>query len=182
MEIEQPAEALSPNVSETSLSRPIFAPYCVGVGIDAGFGGDLVVPTAMGFDLDHPYTAVGKNPQTFRGTCEDLSGFCDQSLDYIHASHLLEDFTWPQLREKIIPEWKRVLKVGGLLLVNSPDQQKFLAHCAATGQGTNEAHKEYDFGLPKWNEQVVDPTGPWEVVMEDAGFGPYSFLQILRKV
>jgi hypothetical protein len=169
-------------MSETSESRGIFMPYCVGIGLDMGFGGDLVVKTALGFDMPKPYTSVGGDHQTFRGDCRDMSGFCDGCMDYIHSAHLLEDFSYEELATRIIPEWRRVLKVGGYLMTNCPDQRKFLAHCASTGQPINLAHKELDFSLEKWNHHVVANTGNWEVVLEQDGLGPYSWIQILRKV
>lgn len=171
-------------MSETASSRHIFAPYCKGLGIDMGFGFDLVVPTAMGMDLPQPYTRVGGDKQTLRGSCKDLSGFCDESLDYIHSSHLCEDFSYHELSQKIIPEWRRVLKVGGYLLTNCPDQQKYLEVNRRNGtmDSVNQAHLEQDFSLEKWNHHVVANTGPWETVFEEPNHGEYSWLQVLRKI
>lgn len=169
-------------MSETATSRPIFKKYCKGLGIDIGFGGDAVTPDTLTSDQKTPYTNVGGDKQVFQNDCRDFSFMCDGVLDYIHHSHIAEDFSYSELSQKIIPEWRRILKVGGLLLTNCPDQQKFLAHCAKTGQGTNDAHLEQDFSLEKWNHHVVANTGPWEVVMEEPNHGPYSFLQILRKL
>lgn len=170
------------SVSETSLSRVTLAPFCVGHGLDIGFGGDAVVPSAWTMDLvDGSYTNVGGDRQILRGTAGDLSGFCDGALDYIYSSHLLEDFTYPEL-VKIIKEWRRVLREGGLIVTNCPDQQKFLAHCARTGQGLNAAHKEDDFSLETFLTRVVQLCGAWEAVVQEPEFGPYSFLLVLKKI
>lgn len=174
-------EATPAHVSETSLSRSILAPYCDGIGMDVGYGGDRVVPHAWAFDMVQPYTKVGQDRQQLRGDCRRFPFLCDGALDWIYQSHLLEDFTYEDL-VPIIKEWRRVLKPGGLLITNCPDQQKFLAHCAKTGQGINMAHKEATFSLATFNAKVLAPSGSWETVFEDPNHGPYSWLQVVRKL
>jgi ubiquinone/menaquinone biosynthesis C-methylase UbiE len=166
--------------SETSKSRSILAPYCKGIGIDVGYGGEKVVEDAWAFDMPNPYTSVGGDRQQLRGDCRTFPFICDNALDYIYSSHVLEDFTYCELIP-IIVEWRRILKPDGLLITNCPDQQRFLKHCAETGQGTNDAHKEQDFSLHKFNTIVLPSTGKWEVVMEQDNFQEYSWLQIIRK-
>lgn len=170
-------------MSETAASRHLFAPYCKGVGLDMGFGFDLVTPNALGFDKVEPYTRVGGDKQTFRGHCSDLSGFCDGCMSFIHSAHLCEDFGYDDLRV-IISEWRRVLEVSGYLLTNCPDQQRYLEvnRRNETEEFVNGAHLEQSFSLATWNSEVVAHTGPWEVVMEQDNFGEYSWLQILKKL
>lgn len=171
-------------MSECATSRHIFEPYCKGLGVDIGFGFDALIKTELGLTSDQPqpYTAVGKDKQIFRNDCRDFSFLCDETMNWVASHHLAEDFSYSELAQKIVPEWRRILKKGGLLLTNCPDQQRFLAHCARTGQGTNDAHLEQDFSLATWNRHVVAHTGPWEIVLEVPEHGPYSFLQILRKL
>jgi predicted SAM-dependent methyltransferase len=166
--------------SETSKSRQILAPYCVGMGMDVGYGGEKVVKDAWAFDMPNPYTCVGEDRQQLRGDCRQFPFLCDNALDYIYSSHVLEDFTYAEL-ENIITEWRRVLKIGGLIITNCPDQQKFLAHCAKTGQGTNDAHKEQDFSLNNFKHRVINRCGDWEVVYEQDNFDNYSWLQVIKK-
>lgn len=175
-------------MSESSTSAHIFAPYCTGkLGLDIGYGGSafLKEPTCLTMDLrGGGYTHVGDDKQILQGDCRDLSGFCDGSLGYIHSAHLLEDFSFQELREVIIPEWRRVLKVGGYLCTNCPDQQRYLQYNRDHGTEhlVNQAHVESSFSLASWNNEVIAHTGPWEVVMEQDNFGAYSFLQILRRL
>lgn len=171
-------------MSETADSRTMFEPYCKGIGLDMGFGFDLVTPNALGFDQISPYTRVGGDLQTFRGDCADLAGFCDNCMDFIHASHICEDWYYSELREKVIPQWHRVLKVGGYLLVNCPDQQRYLQYNREHGTEdmVNQAHREESFSLATWNSEVIVHTGPWQMVFETDPFGPYSWLQCLRKL
>lgn len=174
-------------MSECATSRHIFAPYCKGkLGLDLGFGGDAFLdePTCLTFDMPKAYTSVGSDKQILRGDCTELSFICDGALEYVHHCHLAEDFYWKDLREKIVPEWRRVLKVGGLLLTNCPTQEVYLEINRRNGtmDTINLAHKEPDFSLEKWNHHIVANTGPWEVVFEEPSHGEYSWLQILKKV
>jgi ubiquinone/menaquinone biosynthesis C-methylase UbiE len=81
----------------------------------------------------------------------------------------------------LLAEWRRVLKPNGLLITNCPDQQKFLAHCKATGQPLNLAHKEQDFSL-KTFVKVANLVGKWEEVFVKPDAGPYSFYVVLKKI
>src|SRR5690349_14559941 len=139
--------------SETSTVADIVAPYCKGKGIDMGFGGLAVTHEAWTFDMVNPYVKLSVDPQILRGDCRDLHFICDNALNYLFSSHLLEDFDYQTLSKTIIPEWKRVLQVGGLLVINCPDQQRFLAHIKKTNQGDNLAHKEADFSLRTFKEK-----------------------------
>lgn len=167
-------------MSETALSREILAPYCVGFGLDCGFGFDLVVPHALGFDLPQPYTKVGGDKQTLRGHLGDLSGFCDESIDFLYSAHALEDFTFAELRN-IIAEWRRVLRPNGRIITNCPWQVRFLKHCAESGQLGNDAHKEPLFGLDTFTSEVLNRTGKWKQIFVEPNFGPYSWLQVVEK-
>ena len=168
-------------MSETTHARPVLAKYCEGLGLDIGFGGDAIVPAAITFDMERPYCpSFAGHKQIMKGDCKNLSMFCNESMDYIYSSHLLEDFTYSELKN-IIAEWRRVLKPNGLLITNCPDQQKFLAHCHKTGQPLNMAHKEQDFSLQTF-KNVADKVGKWEEVFVEPSAGAYSFYLVLRKI
>jgi predicted SAM-dependent methyltransferase len=175
-------------MSEAASSAHIFAPYCSGkLGIDVGYGGKRFLNEVGCLAVDMiggSYTKVGDEPQTIQADMGNLSMFCDGSLDYIASHHLLEDAYYYELRDRIIPEWRRVLKPGGLILTNCPDQQRYLEVNRRNGtmDTINLAHKEQDFSLLTWNENVVARTGSWEVLLEVPEHGDYSWLQILRKI
>lgn len=156
-------------------------PYCLQpFGMDVGYGGDRIVPHAWAFDLPQPYTHVGDDRQQLRGDCRHFPFLCDGALDWLYSAHLLEDFSYSDLVH-IITEWRRVLKPGGLLVTNCPDQQRFLAHCAKTGQPGNLAHCESDFSLDNFKNRVLALTGPWEHVYEMPESGAYSWYLVVRK-
>lgn len=91
-------------------------------------------------------------PIHWRGSALDLP-FKDSTLDWVHASHIIEDFhDWvPALRE-----WDRVLKSGGYMMIAVPDHARFRA-AVARGQGDNLSHKheshvgELTAALPRYN-------------------------------
>ena len=54
------------------------------------------------------------------GSVGSLPMFYDNTVDLIYASHVLEYFDRTEVRE-VLKEWRRVLKVGGVLRVAVPD-------------------------------------------------------------
>ena len=130
--------------SETSKMRNELSTFCKGCGLDLGSGGDSIVPRAIAIDLDMPYTKVGNCPINLRGDARHLHWFTDCSMDFVYASHLLEDF---ENIDEIVMEWRRVLHVGGYLVLYMPDQKRYEAHCVKTGQGMNEHHVHADMSL-----------------------------------
>lgn len=168
-------------MSETKPARDVLAKFCTGTGIDIGFGGSAITPTAITFDMAKGYCpSLEGHTQILRGNCRSMPFICDNAFDYVYSSHLLEDFTYEELIP-ILQEWSRILKVGGLLVTNCPDQQKFLAHCKATGQSLNLAHKEQDFSLDNFRK-VVKKVGNWEEIFSEPKAGPYSWYLVLKKL
>jgi ubiquinone/menaquinone biosynthesis C-methylase UbiE len=127
------------------------------------------------------YTTVGGDKQILQGSCFDLSGFCNESLDFLVQNHLLEDFSYSDL-VKIITEWRRVLKIGGRLVCNNPDQQRFKSYIKKHNQGDNLAHHEQDFSLETFKRNVLDKTGPWEITYEMPDDGKYSWYLVATKI
>ena len=50
----------------------------------------------------------------------------DNSVDEIKAFHIIEHFDWFEIHNELLVEWKRVLKPGGRLWLETPD---FLTSC-----------------------------------------------------
>jgi len=127
--------------SETSKHRHFCLSYCTGNGVDLGSGGDPVVPHAIQFDLPigSSYGIPGHADPLIHWRADASKGlpFKDETLDFVHSSHLLEDF---QDWGPVLKEWDRVLKPGGHMLISVPDHARFRA-AVAGGQGDNLAHK-----------------------------------------
>lgn len=169
-------------MSEAATSREAFAPWFKGFGIDLGFGGSLCHPNALGMDyVSGSYGAVGQDHQTFRGDVRRLPFLCDNSLDFIHSSHVLEDSHWTQLPE-ILNEYHRVLKPGARLLINCPDETRYRQHCRDNNAEhlRNMAHANEDFSLENFKSKVVNKSGPWEIEFVKPEHGPYSWLITLK--
>lgn len=166
-------------MSETEKYRHWFLPYTAGYGIDIGYGGDPLVPHAICFDMPQPYTSVGSAPQHLGGDARKLP-FKDGVLDWVYASHLIEDFTYVD-QIPLVKEWLRVLKPGGRLLILAPDQKRFEAHCAATGQGLNLAHKEPDYSLENFKRRVLKLGNIHARIVYEEDFADYSWAIVLEK-
>lgn len=165
--------------SETSRHRELLAPYCQGYGLDIGFGGDAILPSAIRADLPVPYADTGAQTVQLGGDCRRLPWFRDDVLDYVYSSHVLEDFA----EEETVPvlaEWARVVKPGGNLVLLLPDQQRYLAYCEENGEDPNAHHSIEHFSL-EYVRAAAARVGGLEVAREHPGIDEYSFAIVLRK-
>jgi SAM-dependent methyltransferase len=163
--------------SETESCRHRLAKWCVGNGVDLGFGGDPIVPTAICFDRQECHSARSKtkepaSPTHFAWDVSTLP-FKDGVLDYVYSSHCLEDF---EDTVSVILEWVRVLKRGGVLVLFLPDQVAY----EKVG-GDNAAHKHKDFSLKYVKGRIPQCC---EVVYElfPVENNAYSFDLVVKKI
>jgi predicted SAM-dependent methyltransferase len=75
--------------------------------------GSLLLPGYINCDLYNPAAEM-------KCDVKDLP-FPDDSVDEIYASHIIEHFDFFEGKDKVLPEWRRVLKVGGILIIETPD-------------------------------------------------------------
>ena len=71
------------------------------------------------------------------GDVRDLSRFPDEHFDYILASDIIEHFPIAETN-KILTEWRRVLKVGGMIEFRLPDLAEI---CKRYMSGYHDAKK-----------------------------------------
>jgi predicted SAM-dependent methyltransferase len=169
--------------SETSKARERLKKYCTGNGIDLGYGGDPIVPTAITLDRNEgPYTVFSNYPQNLFGDARNLYWFRDCVFDYVYSSHLLEDFAEEET-PVILKEWLRVVKKGGFLVIYCPDEQVYRKRCETTGQSYNTSHKIDNFGL-NYLKTVLDKffSGEYEIIHQVELIDDYCFDLVIRKL
>lgn len=164
--------------SETSKCRARLAPYCLGDGVDLGFGGDPITPDAIRVDMPGQYGTVGSLRAQLRGDAACLVWFADSSLDYVFSSHLLEDFADT---EAVLREWLRVLKPGGRLVIFCPDEQIYREHCARTKQPRNIYHVHDHFSLG-YVKALLAKIGGVRLVYENPLVDIYSWDLVMEKL
>jgi predicted SAM-dependent methyltransferase len=166
-------------MSETQKCRARLIQFCKGNGIDVGYGGDPICPSAITCDLPHPYTKVGQTPQNLSGDARNLYWFSDNVLDYVYSSHLLEDF---EDTCNVLKEWLRVIKPGGHLILYCPDEKIYSEHCKKTGQDIkiNYSHKIKEFSL-EYVKNILKNFEHIEIVHEKPLVDIYSFELVVRK-
>ena len=86
-----------------------FKNYCEGVGLDIGFGSDLITKDAKGYDFEH-------------GDAQYLKGVKDSSYDFVYASHTIEHLPDPA---EGIKNWFRVVKPGGYMILYLPHRDLY---------------------------------------------------------
>jgi len=100
---------------ETSKARgrrmreDFFSKYCVGRGLDIGYGGDLLSDNCMGWDFEH-------------GDAQLLEGISDQTIDFVYSSHVLEHV---EDACEALRNWYRVVRPGGYLILFVPDRDLY---------------------------------------------------------
>jgi len=169
--------------SETSRGRHRLIKYCEGMGLDLGYGGDPIVPSAI--TLDGDWCGKGSPllphaPQNLVGDARNLYWFKDNVFDYVYSSHLLEDFSYAE-QIKVLEEWLRVIKVGGYLVLYLPDEQIYRKRCQKMSRPRNADHQNEDFSLHSLLWKVIRYIKNAEVVDSMDLCEDYSFYVVLRK-
>lgn len=133
---------------ETSKFRELLAGFCLGDGVDIGFGTDPIVETAIRIDdtsswlppYEHSVEYRQMTGLQLKGDARSLKWFTDGCMDYVYSSHTLEDF---EDKEMVLKEWVRILKPGGHLVLLLPDEQCYRQF----EKNLNPLHKDENFCL-----------------------------------
>ena len=99
----------STKARERRQKEGFFNDFCVGKGLDVGYGGDLLTPGCIGWDMEH-------------GDAQYLQGVPDESYDFVSSSHTLEHMVDPLVSLK---NWWRVVRRGGYLILYLPHRDLY---------------------------------------------------------
>lgn len=102
---------------------------------------------------------------------DDLSIFKENSIDLIYCSHCLEHFSYAQV-PKVLAEWFRVLKPGGILRLSVPNFDLLLAIYTSNNNDINSIQAilmggqeyKFNFHLAVFNHSNL------EILLKDTGF------------
>ncbi|MEK9727487.1 MAG: class I SAM-dependent methyltransferase [Candidatus Margulisiibacteriota bacterium] len=126
--------------SETSKVRDRILPYIKDCKFitDIGFGGDKIVPEAVGIDFENPYAYTGDDAVNI--ACDVTKGIPvkDNTYDCVYSSHLVEDF---EDTEQILTEFIRILKPNGILATVVPNEVEYKRYCKQHNHPYNKHHK-----------------------------------------
>lgn len=99
----------SSKARERRVREGFFDSYCLGSGLDIGYGGDLLTGSCRGWDIED-------------GDAQYLLGLDDEVFDFVYSSHTLEHVDDPFVA---IQSWWRVLKPCGYLLLYIPHRDLY---------------------------------------------------------
>lgn len=162
----------------------ILRPYCRGTGIDVGCGPHKIHPKTIGIDIvprgakfmprgreDVPDRLGGLICQAdIQASGDNLFMFKDNELDYVVSSHNLEHYVDPI---KTLKEWRRVLKLGGILGVILPDDSKI------DTMGFDSAHK-HAF-TPESFKNLIELIGGFKIIKLGECVKGLSFICVIKK-
>jgi SAM-dependent methyltransferase len=86
-----------------------FSSYCNGVGLDIGYGGDLLAANCLGYDVED-------------GNAQLLDGMRNEKFDFVYSSHTLEHLADPA---EALFNWWRVVKSGGVMILYIPHRDLY---------------------------------------------------------
>lgn len=170
-----------PQGNEAAKIKYDIVPYTRGRGLDLGCGPHKAFPHFTGVDNGDHARRFGWQfkPDVMVDTCEKLSLFADDSMDFVFSSHLLEHITecGDALRE-----WWRVIKPGGYLLLYLPHKE-FYPNIGEPGSNPDHKHDFVPNDVIKMMKRVAQGESGFELVEnENRNEGrEYSFYQVYRK-
>lgn len=115
-------------MNEASKCRKRVICFLSGNGIDIGCGSDRITQNAVGVDLSPS--------ANLQGDARNLYWFRDNVLDFVFSSHCLEDIVET---EPTLAEWKRVLRVGGYMVLYLP-HKLYYPNIGKPHANTNHKH------------------------------------------
>lgn len=167
-----------PQGNEAAKIRWEIVKYTNGRGLDLGCGPYKPFEHFIGVDNGHHAQEFGWNfkPDVHVDSCEDLSIFAGNSMDFVFSSHLLEHI---EDYKAALKEWFRVVKQKGYLILYLPHRDLYPKIGTS---GANPDHK-HDF----CEDDIIDvmrEVGSWDLVeceKRDQG-NEYSMFLVFQKL
>jgi SAM-dependent methyltransferase len=103
-----------------------FEAYCKGIGLDIGYGGDLITSKSIGFDIEH-------------GDATYIKKHINKQFDFVYSSHLLEHILETQTA---LRNWWKVIKPNGYLILYIPHRDLYEKKTKLPSQ-FNTDHKHF---------------------------------------
>jgi ubiquinone/menaquinone biosynthesis C-methylase UbiE len=158
--------------------RLALVPYCVGRGIDVGCGYRKTSSNCIGIDIlakgmiGKDGCVCGKQSRAdIQASGDDLSMFADDELDFVISRHNLEHYIDIV---KTLLEWKRVLKIGGIMGIILPDETRL------NTIALDPTHK-HAF-TPESLKRLLTLIGGFETIAMKSVVPDWSFLCVARKI
>ncbi len=172
------AGEVSAEISDQSHpERLAVLPYCVGRGIDVGCGFRKTSENCIGVDIVSRGQLGKVGCVAGRASVADIcaSGdylpmFDDGELDFVVARHNLEHYVDVV---KTLLEWKRILKIGGVMAIVLPDET------ARDTIALDTSHK-HAF-TPESFQRLVNVLGGLSVETVAVAVPNWSFMCVCRK-
>jgi len=158
--------------------RLALLPYCShGRGIDVGCGNRKTHENCIGIDI-LPKNSVGKfgcvaGKKIEADICasgDDLPMFAENELDFVISRHNLEHYVDVI---KTLQEWKRVLKIGGILAVILPDED-------ALDTIKLDATHKHVFTTKSFS-RYIELIGELEIIKTETVIPNWSFMCVCKK-
>ncbi len=137
--------------------------------------GDKILPGYINVDVAP--SRSGRQPDVI---CDlrDLSTFADNSVDEVMAIHVVEHF-WRWEIEGVLREWVRVIKPGGLMVIECPN---LITACELFIQDPEKYSSDTNIGQRTMWVFYGDPAWRDPLMVHRWGYTPSSLAAMLRKV
>lgn len=133
--------------------------------LDIGCGKHKTISEAIGIDI---------MPCTDINCSGDALPFDQESVDIVISRHSLEHFIDTI---KTLNEWRRVLKIGGRLMIVLPDHSTINTLSPLMNAGDH-----YHVFTPESFRLLIKSVGGWKTIEAGVGIPHWSFYYLLEKI
>lgn len=151
--------------------------YCTGHGIDVGCGHRKTSANCIGVDIIGKGETGSEGCVTGKDSVADIQAsgdnlymFKDKEFDFVISRHNLEHY---QDIVKTLQEWKRILKIGGILAAVLPDD-RFINTIAL-----DPTHKHVF--TPESFERLLGLIGGFEIIKSEVVIPNWSFISVATR-